>query len=116
MSITLPHSNSFRPATYRLVAKILAPLLDSGLVSCTEYDQIVAALKKLVRAKDDEQPQMKLITAQEAAEILGISFSQFRTLESEGAFPFKRKHVGNKTVRYRNIDILRYAASDDPLK
>ena len=99
--------NSIRPATARLVTRILAPLLDSGTVSTGELDQISAAMKSLSHANAPPTP-LKLITGQEAAELLGISFSQFRALEKEGAFPFSRKMVGNKTVRYRNLDIIRY--------
>ena len=50
---------------------------------------------------------------QEAAEMLAISYSQFRALEKEGAFPFRRKLVGNKTVRYRNTDIYDYINAPD---
>ena len=99
--------NTFRPATARLVMRLLAPLLDSGTITVNEYDQISAAMKALSNAKTPPTP-LKLITGQEAAEQLGISFSQFRALEKEGAFPFARKMVGNKTVRYRNLDIIRY--------
>ncbi len=55
----------------------------------------------------------KLLTPQEAAEMLAISYSQFRALEKEGAFPFRRKLVGNKTVRYRNTDIYDYINAPD---
>ena len=106
MSIGI-QQNSIRPATARLVTRLLAPLLDSGTVTPGEFDQIAAAMKALSHANAPPTP-LKLITGQEAAEQLGISFSQFRSLEKEGAFPFSRKMVGNKTVRYRNLDIIRY--------
>ena len=34
------YSNSVRPATVRLVTKLITPLLDSGLVTNTEYNAI----------------------------------------------------------------------------
>ena len=105
-------NNCIRPVTARLVARLLAPLIDSGTVTPTEFDAITICLKNLSHAKAPPTP-LKLLTGQEAAEMLGISFSQFRALEKEGAFPFKRKMVGNKTVRYRNLDIIRYMMSDE---
>ena len=102
---------SIRPVTARLVARLLAPLIDSGTVTPTEFDAITICIKNLSHAKAPPTP-LKLLTGQEAAEMLGISFSQFRALEKEGAFPFKRKMVGNKTVRYRNLDIIRYMMSE----
>ncbi len=102
---------SIRPATARLVARMLAPLMDSGTVTTSEFDAIARSLKELSHANALSAP-LKLITGQEAAEMLGISFSQFRALEKEGAFPFSRKMVGSKTVRYRNLDIIRYMISE----
>jgi len=103
------YSNSVRPATVRLVTRLIAPLLDSGLVTNTEYDAIYQNLAYLAK-KGEQMPTIppRLITGPEAAEILGISFSQFRTLEREGAFPFKRRIIGGRNVRYRNADIFAY--------
>ena len=39
---------------------------------------------------------------------LGVSHSQFRALEHEGAFPFKRRTVGGRTVRFKNTEIIAY--------
>ena len=103
------YSNSVRPATVKLVTKLIAPLLDSGLVTNTEYETIYRNLTYLAK-KGEQMPTIppRLITGQEAAEILGISFSQFRTLEREDVFPFKRRVVGGRNVRYRNTDIYAY--------
>ena len=90
---------------------MLAPLLDSGTITPGEYDSITDALKTMSKTSS-ATPPLKLITAQEAADLLGISFSQFRALEKEGVFPFSRKMVGNKTVRYRNLDIFRFMMSN----
>ena len=91
---------------------MLAPLLDSGTITAGEYTSITDALKAMSKASFSTPP-LKLITAQEAADLLDISFSQFRALEKEGAFPCQRKMIGSKTVRYRNLDILRYMMSDE---
>ncbi len=87
-------------------------MMDCGTISNGEYGSIVTALKSLVK-NPSKEPSLKLISPQEAAELLGISYSQLRTLEKENAFPFSRKMVGNKTVRYRNVDIYRYMMSND---
>ena len=108
------YSNSVRPATVRLVTKLIAPLLDSGLVTNTEYNAIYQNLAYLAKKGEQMPPvQPRLITGQEAASVLGISFSQLRTLEREGALPFKRKIVGGRNVRYRNTDVYAYAYLDD---
>ena len=108
------HQGNFRPATAKLVVRLLAPLLESGTITSGEYDQIAAAMKSLTKASSSlPMPPLKLITAKEAADMLSISFAQFRVLEKEGAFPFQRKMIGNKTVRYRNWDVLRYLMYDD---
>ena len=108
------YSNSVRPATVRLVTKLIAPLLDSGLVTNTEYSAIYQNLTYLAKKGEQMPPvQPRLITGQEAASILGISFSQFRTLEREGVFPFTRRIVGGRNVRYRNTDVYAYAYLDD---
>ena len=54
----------------------------------------------------------KLIDQKEVAEMLGIGYSNFKKLEAEGAFPFKRKMVGS-SVRYRNIDVIDYLLASD---
>lgn len=110
---SLNHSK-LRPQTVKLTCRLLAPLLDSGLVTAAEYSIIQKNLNSLVK-NGELQPAMpiKLMTPQETAEMLGISYSQLRILEKEGAFPFRRKLVGNKTVRYRNTDIYDYINAPD---
>jgi len=108
------YSNSVRPATVRLVTKLIAPLLDSGLVTNTEYSAIYQNLTYLAKKGEQMPPvQPRLITGQEAASILGISLSQLRTLEREGALPFKRKIVGGRNVRYRNTEVYAFAFLND---
>ena len=98
-----------RPATARLVYRLLVPLLDSGLVTVAELKAIRISLSAL--SKTDNFSSLvapRFIRPQEAAEMLSISYSQFRTLEREGAFPFKRRVIGGKTVRYLNVEVLDY--------
>ena len=98
-----------RPQTVRLICRLLAVLLDSETVSCGEYDFVrkhLIALSKTGEIAPATPP--KLIKGQEAAAMLNVSYSQFRQLEKEGAFPFKRRMVGNKTVRFLNRDIVDY--------
>ena len=103
-----PVPSEFRPATARLVARLVAPLTDSGLVTLSEFDQIVSALRGLAKRGKSSSIPPRLVDGKKAAEMLGISYSQFRTLEAEGEFPFKRRLVGSKTVRYLNTDLLAY--------
>ena len=52
----------------------------------------------------------KLVTTEEAANMLGISVANFK--KQEPYLPFKRKYVGHG-IRYRNTDIIRFILSDD---
>ena len=99
-----------RLQTVYLACRLLAQLLDSGLVTSGELSIIRRNLTAL--AKTGELAPVippRLITGPEAAEMLSVSYSQFRAPEKEGAFPFRRRMIGGKTVRYLNKDILDYA-------
>ena len=99
-----------RLQTVYLACRLLAQLLDSGLVTSGELSIIRRNLTAL--AKTGELAPVippRLITGPEAAEMLLVSYSQFRALEKVGAFPFRRRMIGGKTVRYLNKDILDYA-------
>ena len=100
---------TLRPATVKLISRLLIPLMDSGIVTNREYQTIAANLSHLAK-HGEPMPAIlpKLITSQEAAEMLGVSHSQFRALEHEGAFPFKRRTVGGRTVRFKNTEIIAY--------
>ena len=101
--------NQLRLTTVTLLAKLILPLVDFGVVTADEYSVIIGNLRHLAR-HGVPQPAItpKLVTPQEAAEILAISYSQFRALEKENVFPFRRRRVGDKTVRYLNTDIIHY--------
>ena len=102
-------TKTIRPVTVKLIMRLIAPLLDSGLVTNTEYSAISKSLAHLAK-KGEEMPLIppRLLTGPEAAEVLGISFSQFRTLLREGAFPFSRRVVGGRNVRFLNLDLYAY--------
>lgn len=103
-----------RPQTARLVCRLASVLLDSGTITGEEYNIISRNLHALAKT-GELAPAIapKLLTPQEVAELLSISYSQLRSLEKEGTFPFSRKLVGNKTVRYRNTDIYDYINASD---
>ena len=106
--------NILRPQTVRLTYRLLAPLLDSGLVTADEISIIKRNLEALAKT-GEMAPAVpcKLITPQEVAGLLSISYSQFRQLEKDGVFEphFKRRTIGNKTVRYYLPDIVKYMAN-----
>lgn len=109
----LNHSR-LRPQTARLVCRLASVLLDSGTITVEEYNIISRNLHALAKTGELAPAIVpKLLTQQEVAEMLAIAGSQFRKLEKEGIFPFRRKLVGNKTVRYRNTDIYDYINASD---
>lgn len=101
--------NTLRPATAKLVSRLLLPLMDSGTVTNREF-QIIAANLSYLAKHGEPMPAIlpKLITSQEAAEMLGVSHSHFRSLEHAGLFPFRRRSVGGRTHRFKNLDIIAY--------
>ena len=99
--------------TVKLVSKILKSWVDEGIIGVLEEREIIANLRHLAE-RGEFQPVVipKLIDQRGAAEMLGVSLSNFKKLESENAFNFKRKMVGS-AVRYRNTDIIKYILSGD---
>lgn len=103
-----------RMIVVKTILALIRTLIEPGVLTVSEYSVIAKNLTHL--AKHGElAPAVphKLITPQEVAELLGISYSQFRQLEKEGAFEgnFKRRMVGAKTVRYYLPDIVAYMAN-----
>lgn len=108
------NQSRLRPQTARLVCRLASVLLDSGTITVEEYNIISRNLHALAKTGELAPAIVpKLLTQQEVAEMLAIAGSQFRKLEKEGIFPFRRKLVGNKTVRYRNTDIYDYINASD---
>ena len=101
--------------TVNLIAKLLHPLAEAGVLSIPEEREVIAQLRNL--AKNGETiPAIlpKLIDQPEAAEMLGISLANFKKLERNGAFPFRRKKIVT-AVRYRNSDIIKFILTDEDL-
>ena len=101
-----------RMRTVKLLGRFLWLLVDEGNISVAECHTIMDNLKYLAE-KGELKPAImpKLLTSQEAADMLNIGLSNFKRLETAGAFPFKRKHVGS-SVRFRNLDVIRYMEAD----
>ena len=102
-----------RLRTVSLIGKFLRPLADEGLMTVPELNEVVANLRHLA-AKGTLLPAIppRLICQAEAAELLGISVSNFKKFEKEGRLPFKRRMIGS-AVRYRNADVFKFILSDD---
>lgn len=97
--------------TVRLIRRILRPIAEEGVIPLPEYNEVVSQLTSLAEHGTLKPVILpKLIDQKEAAEMLGISHSNFKKLEAEGAFPFPRKMVGS-AVRYRNTDLIDYLLS-----
>ena len=91
--------------TVRMFKRIMRPIAEEGIIPLAEYNEAISLLTSLAEhgtLKSVITP--RLINMKEASNILGIGLSNFKKLESEGAFPFKRKMVGS-SVRYRNTDL-----------
>lgn len=101
-----------RPKTISLINNLLKPWVREGVIAQVEANYIISNLKHLV-AKNELQPQIppKLLTQQEVADILGLGLSNFKKLEKDGIFPFKRKVLGG-SVRYCNLDVYNYVQAN----
>jgi predicted DNA-binding transcriptional regulator AlpA len=97
-----------RYSTVKLVGRLLQPIAETGVIPFPELNNIMANLQHLAK-KGEVLPDMepRLLKPQEAAHMLGVSYSNFRNLERDGHFPFQRKMVGTG-VRYFNTDIMKY--------
>jgi len=104
---------NIRPQTVRLIKRILTPLMEEGLIPVPELNEVIGNLKHLSE-KGELLPAImpKLIDQEEAASMLGVGLSNFKKLEREGAFSFKRKMVGT-SVRYRNTDVINFILASD---
>jgi len=106
-------NSMLRPKTVKLIARIMKPLVDEGVILVSEEQFVSANLKHLANKNKLMPPVVpKLINQREAAEMLGLGYSNFKKLEKEKAFPFNRRLVGS-SIRYRNIDIVEYIMADN---
>ena len=111
-------NSTLRMSTVRWLGRHLAIDLDLGVLTVSEHNLIMKTLRAIARKGDTKEPDIpiRLVDGREAADILGISYSQFRALESEGILRIPRKMLGKKTVRYRITDINSFILSDDATK
>jgi predicted DNA-binding transcriptional regulator AlpA len=93
----------------------MQPWIEIGYISNLEANHIVSNLKHLIR-HNELIPSIKprLLSQPEVAEMLGLSLSNFKTLEKNNAFPFKRKTIGG-SVRYSNIAVAEYIMSTEDM-
>jgi predicted DNA-binding transcriptional regulator AlpA len=106
---------AIKVSTVNLVARLLRPLAEVGALSMPEEREIVAQLRSLAKS-GAAIPELvpKLIDQSAAAEMLGISLANFKKMERNEAFPFRRKRIGT-AVRYRNTDIVKFILSEEHL-
>ena len=97
--------------TVRMFRRIMRPIAETGVISLAEYNECISQLTSLAE-HGTLKPAIvpRLIDQRSAAELLGIGLSNFKRLEADGAFSFKRKMVGS-SVRYRNTDVIDYIYS-----
>ena len=90
----------------------MRPIAEEGIIPLPEYNEVISQLTSLAE-HGKQKPVIipRLVDMREAAEILGIGLSNFKKLENEKVFPFKRKMVGT-SVRYRNTDLYEYLLWD----
>ena len=105
--------STLRPRIVKLISRLLKPLTEEGVILVSEEQTIISNLKHLSE-KGTLTPAItpRLVDQKEAAEMLGVSHTNFKKLEREDSFPFKRRMVGT-SVRYRNLDIIKYIMTDD---
>lgn len=98
--------------TVRMIKRIMRPIAEEGIIPLPEYNEAISQLTSLAE-HGKQKPVIipRLVDMKEAAEILGVGLSNFKRLEAENAFPFKRKMVGS-SVRYRNTDLYEYLLWD----
>ena len=105
------NSKTFRESTVKLLRRMLSPLLEIGVISRDEFDLLFSCLGSLAKTgKPPPEVTPKLIRGPEAAELLSISYAEFRKLAAEGVFPFKRRVFG-KNVRFYYPEIVEYMLS-----
>ena len=98
--------------TVRLFKRIMRPVAEEGIIPLPEFNEVISQLTSLAEhGKLKPVIIPRLVDMKEASEILGIGLSNFKKLEGENAFPFKRKMVGT-SVRYRNTDLYEYLLWD----
>lgn len=101
-----------RPRTVKLVSRVLKPFVEEGVILVSEEQEMLKNLRHLAE-KGSLAPAVvpKLIDQRQAAVMLGIGYSNFKKLEKDSVFIFKRRMVGS-AVRYRNTDVIDFIIND----
>ena len=107
------NSYKIRPSTAKLVAKLIYPLTDSGVITIPEYREISAQLKHLA-AKGELMPAIepRLMNTAETAAALGIGVSNLKKMLRDGTLDLPKRRIGT-AVRFRSTDVTRLIMSDD---
>ena len=80
-------NNGLRQTVVKTILALIRALIEPGVLTVSEYSVIAKNLTHLAKYGELAPPvQHRLITGKEAAEMLAISYSQFRQLESDGVF------------------------------
>ncbi len=97
--------------TIKKLSEWINLLSKNGVVSGIEGKEIISQLKHISERSEMKPLIMpKLIKKEEVAEMLNIGLTNFKKLEKEDEFPFKRRMLGS-SVRYLNTDVLKYIVS-----
>jgi predicted DNA-binding transcriptional regulator AlpA len=104
--------NRLRPKIVKLISKILSPWVDNGEILPSEMQIIKLNLNSLAQ-KGELAPLIppKMLTQREVAELLSLSYSNYKRLEKMGVFPFQRRMI-HSAVRYLNTDIFKYMSDN----
>ena len=103
------------PRTVKLLQRLMQPWIEIGYISNLEANHIVSNLNNLIK-HNELIPAIapRLLSQPEVADMLGLSLSNFKTLEKNNAFPFKRKTIGG-SVRYSNLSVIEYIMSTEDM-
>jgi len=105
--------NPIRIKTVKLISRLLQPLTEEAVLSVPEKNAIVQNLKYLAEHNTLAPAiQPRLVDRTEACQLLGLSLSNFKRIETANGFPFHRKQLAG-AVRYRLTDIVEYINADD---
>jgi predicted DNA-binding transcriptional regulator AlpA len=102
-----------RPRTVKLLQRLMQPWIEIGYIANIEANHVISNLKNLIK-HNELIPAIppRLLTQQEVADMLSLGLSNFKKLEKEGIFLFKRKTIGG-SVRYSNLAVIEYIMSTD---
>jgi predicted DNA-binding transcriptional regulator AlpA len=105
--------NNIKLSTVKLIRRLLQTFVDVDVITVSEMNFVVSNLRHIAE-KGELKPIVipKLISQSNVSDYLGISLANFKKLEREGAFSFKRKMLGS-SVRYRNTEVIEFILSKE---